>query len=355
MQDITSQQNFLNISSSLFQRFIFESTSHFIFEMKGKVFSTVDIQDPYRSLLLEHFPDAEIWHGKSKITKEELYEKAKTVDYLIVIPMNEIDDRIYDLPNLKLISSLSTGIENINLEKATKGNVVVCHTPEAPTKSTADLTVGLLIAAARHIVNSAEYVRRKEFLFFDAFRYMGFDVSETTVGIIGPGRIGSTVAKRMHGFDCKILYCGHREQPKINELGGKLVTLENLLSESDFVVITCPLTNETRGMIKKEQFQMMKKTAILVNTGRGAVVDTDALTEALTNKTIAGAALDVTDPEPLPVDHPLIHLPNCIITSHLGAGAQNSRKAIMTTGIQAVIDYDLKKRPQYIANPTAYK
>ncbi|OHT17480.1 Glyoxylate reductase [Tritrichomonas foetus] len=319
-----------------------------------KLFSTVDIPEPYNKLLFEHFPDAEIWPGTKKITSEILYEKAKTANYLLVVPMNEIDDKIYDLPNIKIISSLSTGIENINLKRATEKKIIVCHTPEAPTTSTADLTVGLLISAARHIVASSEYVKNKEFLFFDPFRFYGLDVSDTTVGIIGPGRIGSAVAKRLSGFDCNFLYYGNRNQPKIDELGGKLVPLNELLSSSDFVVITCPLNDTTRGMIGEEQFKLMKKTAILVNTGRGAIVKTDDLLYALQNKIIAGAALDVTDPEPLPVDHPLISLPNCIITSHLGAGAEGAKKAIFSTAVQAVIDFENGKRPLYPANPTVF-
>lgn len=260
-------------------------------------------------------------HGN---VSEEIYQKADAfLTYGHITVNGETMDK---MPNIKVISNFGVGVDHINLEDAKKRGIPVGNTPNILDGATADMTFALLMAAARNIVIGDHYARSPEFTFHDPRILVGYEVHSTTLGIIGLGNIGKQVARRASGFDMRVIY--HNRKPNLEaerELGVSYAPLDELLKESDFVALNVPLTDETRHMIGKDQLQIMKPTAFLVNLARGGVVDHDALLEALQHDWIAGAALDVTEPEPLPRDHPLLKLKNLVIVPHLGSATHQTR------------------------------
>jgi glyoxylate reductase len=210
--------------------------------------------------------------------------------------------------------------------EATKRGIAVGHTPGYLDGATADIGFALLLAAARRVVEGDRYARSPEFLRFDPGYMLGIEVHGTTLGIVGLGRVGWQAARRARGFDMKVLY--HNRRPHNDaerELGARHVSLDELLGQSDYAMLCCPLTQETRHMIDASALAKMKPTAMLINIARGGVVDTEALYQALKNRQIAGAGLDVTEPEPLPRDHPLLRLNNVTIVPHLGSATLQTR------------------------------
>lgn len=241
-----------------------------------------------------------------------------------------IDGAFMDrMPNLKVISNFGVGVDHIDLSAAKQRGIPVGNTPNMLDGATADMTFAMLMAAARNIVIGDRFARSAAFTHYDPRILIGCEVHGTTLGIIGMGNIGRQVARRASGFDMHILYHNRKPDPKAEaELGATYASLNDLLAQSDFVALNVPLTDETRNMIGRDQLQRMKKTAILVNLARGGIVDHGALAEALENNWIAAAALDVTEPEPLPRDHPLLARDNVIIAPHLGSATRQTRLAM---------------------------
>ena len=232
---------------------------------------------------------------------------------------DDINDELLDrLPNVKVVSNFSVGCDNVDAKAVLKRGIQLGYTPAANADAVADFTLALLLSSARLVIPGMQYCKSDQIL-KEEWGTMSYDVSYRTVGIIGMGAIGRRVAKRCLGFDMKILYNSRRRKDTQTEanLNATFCDLNTLLSQSDFVILTAALTPETVNLISKPQLQLMKKTAILVNVGRGKLIDQDALVDALENKCIAGAALDVSDPEPLPLDHKLLSLDNAIITPHM--------------------------------------
>ena len=233
------------------------------------------------------------------------------------------------LPNLKVVSCYAVGVDHIDLEGARRLGIPVGHTPGVLDDTTADMTFALLMAAARNLVQGDRYARGPEYTRFDCKVLVGQDVSGQTLGIVGLGRIGYQVARRAAGFDMPIIYHNRtRNERAERELGARYLSLEELLSTADFVTLNMPLTEETRKMIGSQQLALMKPTATLVNIGRGGTVDHEALLETMKARRIHAAALDVTDPEPLPRDHALNSLDNVIIMPHLGSASEQTRDAM---------------------------
>jgi glyoxylate reductase len=211
------------------------------------------------------------------------------------------------LAGIRVISNYGVGVDHIDIEAARTRGIPVGNTPGILNGATADMAMALLLAAGRRLIEGDQYARGSEFTAYDPGHMLGREIHHATIGIIGMGRIGEQVARRAVGFDMSIRYYNRNRKPASEaSLGAEYVTLDELLEQSDYVVLSPPLTDETKGMIGKEQLDKMKSTAILVNIGRGPLVDTQALTDALQSRSIYGAALDVTDPEPLPRDHPLL-------------------------------------------------
>jgi glyoxylate reductase len=239
-----------------------------------------------------------------------------------------VDGTLMDrLPGLKVISNYGVGVDHINLADAAARGIPVGNTPGVLEATTADLAFALLLAAARRIVEGDRYARSTAFLRYDPGYMLGREVHGTTLGIVGLGRIGRLIARRALGFDMTVLYHNRRHRRDVEkELGVSYAPLDGLLAEADHVILSVPLTDETRGLMNRTRFRLMKPTATLVNVARGPVVEPAALFEALTERTIAAAALDVTDPEPLPRDHPLLRLENLVITPHLGSATVETRR-----------------------------
>lgn len=230
------------------------------------------------------------------------------------------------MPNLKVISNFGVGVDHVVLADARARNIPVGNTPGFVDGATADMTFTLLMAIGRNLFIGDRYARGPEFTAYDPNLFHGQEIYGSTLGIVGMGRIGKVVAKRASGFDMTVLYHNrNRDTESEAALGVRYAGLNELLQQADFVTLNMPLTPETRRMIGREQLLLMKPTAYLINVARGGVLDHDALLEALQNKWIAGAALDVTEPEPLPRDHPLLQMENLIIAPHLGSATRQSR------------------------------
>lgn len=233
------------------------------------------------------------------------------------------------LPRLRVISNTGVGVDHIDLDAARQRGIPVGNTPHVLDGAVADMTFALILAVARNLVSGVEHARGPNFTHYEPDFLLGYELHGATLGIIGLGNVGRHVARRARGFDMKVIYHNRKPDPQAEaELGVTYVTLPELLSQSDFVSLNVPLTEETTAMIGHDELALMKRRAFLVNMARGAVVDQEALVDALRAGWIAGAALDVTEPEPLPRDHPLLTLETVIITPHLGSATVQTRRAM---------------------------
>ncbi|MBV9917657.1 MAG: D-glycerate dehydrogenase [Solirubrobacterales bacterium] len=230
---------------------------------------------------------------------------------------------------LEAIANYGVGYDNVDVEAATERGIRVGNTPDVLTDATADLTFALLLAAARKLPQAIATVRAGDWITWEPMAHLGAEVQGATLGIVGLGRIGQAVARRAQGFDMNVLHTGSRS--------GSRISLESLLQRSDFVSLHCPLTPETFHLINERTLALMRPTAILINTARGPIVDQPALRTALENGTIAGAALDVTDPEPLPANDPLLSGPNLIVAPHIGSGTRAARERMADLAVENLL------------------
>jgi len=235
---------------------------------------------------------------------------------------------------LKVLSNMAVGVDNVDVPAATERKLPVGNTPGVLTDATADQTFALLLAAARRVVEGEKYVRSGKWITWGPQLLLGADFVGATLGIVGFGRIGQAVAKRAQGFDLRVIYHDPAARPTF---GASPVDLDTLLHESDFVSVHVPLTPATRHLVNLAFLAKMKPNAILVNTSRGGVLDQSALYDALKSKQIFAAALDVTDPEPLPSTHPLLELENCLIVPHLGSASKHTRDMMAFLAAQNLI------------------
>lgn len=288
--------------------------------MPYQVLTNTPPSDQIRAMLGEEC-EVKLWQGAE--TAPALLEGAEG---FFCYGHPKINGTVMDtMPKLRVISNLGVGVDHINLEDARARNIPVGNTPNLVDGATADMTFTLLMAAARNLIIGDRYARGPEFLKYDPNILHGYDIHGATLGIIGMGNIGRQVARRAQGFDMKVIYHNRKPNPQA-ELNVTYATLPDLLRQSDFVTLNMPLTPETRGMIGREQLRMMKPSAILVNVARGGVIDHNALLEALQEKWIYAAAIDVTEPEPLPRDHSLLQLDNLVIAPHLGSATRQTRR-----------------------------
>jgi len=270
----------------------------------------------------------DVWPDLAPPPDQALLERAQQADALICMLSDRIDAVFLEAnPQLTVISNYAVGLDNIDLRAAAVRGVAVGHTPDVLTDATADLAFALLLAAARRLPQSAQAVLQGRWETWQPDSFLGADLVGATLGIVGAGRIGEAVARRAAGWSMRVL--------KTTSRGG--TPLSELLSASDFVSLHVPLTPSTRDLIDARALAQMKPTAILVNTARGPVVDTQALAQALHAGTIAGAALDVTDPEPLPPDHPLLRAPNVLVLPHVGSATPRTRAAMTDICVDNVL------------------
>lgn len=265
--------------------------------------------------------------------------QAADVEAIYTYGHPRVDGQLLDrLPGVRVISNFGVGVDHISLADAAARGVRVGHTPGVVDGATADMGFTLLLAAARGLIRGDHYARGPEFTHYDPSYLIGREIHGQRIGIVGMGRIGYQIAQRATGFAMEISYHNRRPRTDLPEaFAARYVSLDELLAESDFVVVTVPLTDQTRGMIGREEIAKMRSTAILVNIARGGVVDTDALTEALIGRRIYAAGLDVTDPEPLPRDHPLLSCDNLTIAPHLGSATEQTRKAMADASIENLL------------------
>ncbi|MCH9016452.1 MAG: D-glycerate dehydrogenase, partial [Chloroflexi bacterium] len=279
--------------------------------------------------LIEKTAELELWPDEEPPSPEQLREAMADVDGAIINVMDRIDAPLLDAaPKLRVLSQVAAGLDNIDIPEATKREILVGYTPGVLAKSTADLAFALLLAVARRVVESDKWVREGNWkISHHPMFWLGSEVNGSTLGILGLGGIGLETAKRGLGFDMKIIYHSRTRKPELEaEYGFKYATLNRVLAQSDFLSIHVPLTPETNRFIGEKQLKKMKSTAILINLSRGPVVDTDALYKALTEGWIAGAGLDVFDPEPVPKDHPVLGLDNVVVLPHIGSASVRSRR-----------------------------
>lgn len=288
---------------------------------------------------LSAFCQAEYWPEETPPGYQTLLEKTHYVDGLVCLLTDRIDAQLINqAQNLKVISQVAVGVDNIDLKAAASRNIPVGHTPDLLTDATADLTFALILAAARRLGETIDYARSGHWQTWGLTTLLGESIHAATLGIIGLGRIGQAVARRAAGFAMPILYTHTGDLPEVEqELGATRVSLNQLLENADFVSLHVPLNQTTRGMISAEEFKRMKPHAILVNAARGAVIDTDALVFALQSGQIGYAALDVTDPEPLPPTHALYQTPNAIIVPHIGSATRTTRDQMSLLAVDNLI------------------
>jgi glyoxylate reductase len=276
---------------------------------------------------LQFHAQAEIWPEETPPPYEILRQKASQADAIITMLCDRIDAQlIHACPNLKVISQMAVGYDNIDLKAAAECHIPVGNTPGVLTETTADLAWGLLMAAARRIVEADYEVRNGIWRPWGPDVLTGQDIYGATLGIIGFGRIGQAMARRARGFDMHILYYDIQRNPTAEQtLNAQFTPLEDLLAQSDFISIHAYLNQQTYRMISRPQFELMKPTAVLINTARGAMIDPDALAWALREGRIAAAGIDVFDPEPMPADSSLMAMHNIVITPHIASASKQTR------------------------------
>lgn len=306
--------------------------------------------------MIEAECDVHIWDKDTPPPRAKLLDELSLADGLVSMLTEQIDKEAFNaMTKLKVVSNYAVGYDNIDLEAATEAKIPVGNTPGVLTETTADQAFALLLAAARRVVEGVEYVRNDEWKTWNPIQLLGRDVHGATLGIIGLGRIGYAVARRAQGFGMKILYYGGSNLQFAEKVGAKKVDLDTLLQESDYISLHTPLTDTTRGFIGERELSLMKNTAILINTARGGVVDSDALLQALQSGTIGAAALDVTDPEPIASTHPLVNLVNCIVVPHLGSATWQTRERMGILATENLLA-GLRGEPlPHCVNPKVYQ
>ncbi len=291
------------------------------------------------------------------IPRAELLAKARDADGLYCMLTDRIDAELLDAAGrLEAISQMAVGVDNIDLAACTARGIPVGYTPDVLTETTADTAFGLLITAARRFREGLEDVVEGRWGEWDPMALVGQDIAGSTLGIVGLGRIGQAVARRGAGFGMRMLYTKRSRDRSAEEmLGVEYRTLPELLADADHVVVVTSFHPGTHRLIDRDALAAMKPTATLVNAARGPVVDTDALVEALAGGTIAAAGLDVTDPEPIPADHPLVALPNCFIVPHIGSATVRTRILMAERAATNLVAALEGRRMPYCANPEVYE
>jgi glyoxylate reductase len=309
--------------------------------------------------LLRGATEIDLWDDDLPPLRGDLLAHVRGVDALLCLLTERVDDELLDAagPQLKVVSNLAVGFDNIDVAACTRRGIPVGNTPGVLTETTADLAFVLMMAAARRLKEGIDYVRAGRWQTWGPLLLLGVDVHAATLGIVGFGRIGREMAKRGRGFSMRVLYHDVERASVEDEqaLGATFVPMEQLLAESDFVTLHVNLTAETRHLINARSLARMKSTAVLVNTSRGPVVDQAALLDALRGNRIFGAALDVTDPEPMQPDDPLLALPNCIVVPHIASATHATRGKMARIAAENILA-GLRGEPlRACVNPEVYE
>lgn len=288
---------------------------------------------------LEAIANVEMWAEEEKpVPDEVLKEKSLNATALLTMLSDRIDRALLEeAPQLKIVANLAVGYDNIDVDAATEQGIIVSNTPDVLSDTTADLTFSLLLLAARRLVEAAEYIKNDQWKGWSPYLLAGRDVHHKTIGIIGMGNIGRTVAKRATGFDMNILYHNRsRDEKAERELGATYASFDELITQSDFIVCLTPLTAKTMNLFNEEAFRKMKSTAVFVNASRGAVVDEEALLKAIKEGEIAAAGLDVFRKEPIAANDPLLTHPNIVALPHIGSSSIETRTAMIELCVENI-------------------
>lgn len=302
--------------------------------------------------------DTEVWQDYAPPPRNVLLEKVKNVEALVPLLSDKINaELLNNAPNLRIVSQLAVGFDNIDLQEATRRGIYVTNTPEVLTDTTADFAWTLLMAVARRVVEADRYVRTGQWkVGWHPAMMQGRDIYGATIGIVGAGRIGYAMAKRASGFSMKILFYDVIPRPEMEkDFGAKKVDLDTLLKESDFVTVHVPLMKETQHLMNSDRLKLMKKTAYLINNSRGPVVDEKSLYEALENGTIAGAGLDVFEQEPTPLTNPLLKLHNVVVAPHISSASYETRSRMAEMVAENLVAFFEGKKPPNLVNADVMK
>ena len=279
----------------------------------------------------------DLWEREDPIPREVLRNKVRSAEGILCLLTDQIDaELIGGAPRLRSLSTMSVGYDHIDIDACTERGIPVGYTPGVLTEATADLAFSLLLAAGRRVVESADFVKAGLWRTWSPTLLLGQEIHGATIGIVGFGRIGEAVARRATGFCMRILihHSSRIDSQRLERYSATQVSWEALVRESDFLSLHAPLTRQTRHMIDGAVLRRMKPTAVLINTARGGLVDTMALHDALKTQIISAAALDVTDPEPLPAKHPLLSLSNCLVVPHIGSATVATRTKMAMMAVE---------------------
>jgi len=300
--------------------------------------------------------DVTAWDGDMPVPADELRRQAASCEGLLTLLTDRVDEELLrGAPRLRVVSNMATGFDNLDVPAATQRGVLVTRTPGVLSETTADFAFALLLAAARRVVEADRYVRAGEWKTWGPKTLLGYDVHGATIGIVGMGGIGQEVAKRANGFGMRILYTSRVRKPELEErYSMTLAGLDEILAESDFVTLHAPLTDQTRHLIDERALRLMKATAVLVNTARGPLVDQAALYRALKEGWIATAGLDVTDPEPMAANDPLLSLDNLVIAPHIASASVATRSRMAMMAAEQLVEALTGTMPKNAVNPEAW-
>lgn len=316
--------------------------------MKKRIYITRRLPEEAVAPLRDHY-DVRMWeHEGESVPREVLLEEVASAHALWTMLSDTIDREVFErATNLEVVSNLAVGYNNIDLNAAKEKGVIVTNTPDVLTETTADLTFGLMMMTARRLGEAERDLRAGEWKSWLPMGYVGMDLYQAKLGIIGMGRIGEAVARRARGFDMEVLYHNRTRRHESESMYGfTYAEIDELLTQSDFVVVLAPLTDETRGMLGAEEFAKMKETSIFINVARGEIIDEQALYEALKAKKIWGSGLDVFTKEPVNLDHPLLTLPNVTTLPHIGSASIRTRLAMMALNRDAIVNVLEGKEPK---------
>ncbi|NOU91641.1 D-glycerate dehydrogenase [Paenibacillus sp. LMG 31456] len=319
----------------------------------NKIYITRKLPEAALAKIKQHC-DVSIWDEEdTAVPREVLQEQLKDADGLLCLLTERIDEQLLEAaPNLKVISNMAVGYNNIDVEAATKRGIAVTNTPGVLTETTADLTFALMLATSRRLIEASDYLRQGQWKTWSPMQLTGQDIYGATLGIIGMGRIGESVAKRAKGFDMELLYYNRSRKLEAEKTYGMTYAdMDTLLSQSDFIVVLTPYSPETVNLIDREQFARMKHTAVLINTARGGIVNEDALYDALTGGRIWAAGLDVFETEPLQPSHRLLKLPNVVAMPHIGSASIKTRTRMAMLAAENLILGVSGTRPLHLVNP----
>ena len=318
-----------------------------------RVFVTRALPGEQSAARLEATANIDWWEHERPPSAEELAERSVHCDGLLTMLTERVDGTLLDrCSTVRVVANMAVGFDNIDVDAATERGVLVTNTPDVLTETTAERTIALLLAAARRLPEGVRAVRDGAWGPWRPSWLLGQDLHRSTLGIVGPGRIGRAVAERAAGFGMEVLYCGRRQVPSFP---GEHASFETLLERSDFVSAHLPLTAETERMFDAPAFARMQPHAIFVNTARGGIVDQTALRAALIEGQIGAAALDVTTPEPLPPDDPLLEAPHLLVIPHLGSATRRTRERMASLAVDGLLSGLSGERPRHLVNPEAWE